>query len=447
MDRTSASSEQAWLRRVRVRLIEESERARFDQLLEQHHYLHNGRLGGRSLRYVAELDGQWVALITFSGAAPHVKARDRKIGWTARQRVRRLHFLVNNSRFLVLPDRGRHPNLASRVLGLCLRRLSRDWQARWGYPVLLVESFVDESRYRGSCYRACGFEPVGLTAGYRRSSRDYYLQHGRPKQLYLRPLHPRALELLRQPRLPAALAVHEPRLSGPCLLRVGQLGSLWELFRQLKDRRRGHGLQHPQAFVLGCAAVGLLMGAGTYEGFAEVARKLSQAQLRALGARRNRRTGRYHAPSASTFFRVIDGVDPAEFDRLVGLWMLGQEPSVLQALALDGKCLRGSGGGEGKPLQLLSLVGHRLRLTLAQRRIEDKSNEIPALQPLLRQLPAGVLEGSLITGDAMHCQQGSSAFVTQELGADYLWGLKGNQSGILERAQRRLPRQFFSPGA
>ncbi|MGA4645056.1 Druantia anti-phage system protein DruA [Limisphaera sp. 4302-co] len=130
MDRTSAHSEQAWLRRVRVRLIEESERPSFDQLLEKHHYLHYRRPGGRSLRYVAELDGQWVALLSFSGAAPRVKAGDRKIGRTARQRVRRLHFVVNNSRFLVLLDRGRHPNLASRVPGLCLKRLSRDGQAR-----------------------------------------------------------------------------------------------------------------------------------------------------------------------------------------------------------------------------------------------------------------------------------------------------------------------------
>jgi len=130
MDRTSASSEKTWLRRVRVRLIEESERPRFDQLLEKHHHLHNGRQGGRSLRYVAELDGQWVALLSFSGAAPHVKARDRKIGWTPRQRVRRLHFVVNNSRFLVLPDRGRHPNLASRVRQMCLKRRSRAWQRR-----------------------------------------------------------------------------------------------------------------------------------------------------------------------------------------------------------------------------------------------------------------------------------------------------------------------------
>jgi hypothetical protein len=87
-----------------------------------------------------------------------------------------LLFVVNNSRFLVLPERERYPNLASRVLGLCLRRLSEDWQTQWGHPVLVVESFVDENRYRGTCYRACGFQAVGFTEGYGRSSRDFY--HG-----------------------------------------------------------------------------------------------------------------------------------------------------------------------------------------------------------------------------------------------------------------------------
>src|SRR5208283_2233700 len=108
-----------------------------------------------------------------------------------------------------------------------------------------------------------------------------------------------------------------------------------------------------------------------------------------------------------------------------------------------GTVLRGSGRGDGKPLQLLSAVSHRLRLTLAQVPIEEKSNEIPALKPLLRSLPN--LAGSLITGDALHCQQESSRFVTQELGADYLWGLKGNQSGVLEKAERMLARQSFFP--
>ena len=88
-------------------------------------------------------------------------------------------------------------------------------------------------------------------------------------------------------------------------------------------------------------------------------------------------------------------------------------------------------------------VSHRLRLTLAQVPIDQKSNEIPALPLLLRSLPP--LEGTLVTADAMHCQQESARVITQELGGDYLFGLKGNQSGILERAQRLLAQQAFPP--
>ena len=193
MTKPNCTPEAEFLRRVEVRLLAPEERERFDALLEQEHYLHSARVGGQSLRYVAEVDGQWVALLTFSGAAPHTKAREDKIGWTPRQRARRLCLVVNNSRFLVLPERQRYPNLASRVLALALKRLSADWQEHWGHPVVLVESYVDESQYRGTCYRACGFEAVGLTAGYGRSSRDYYFEHGQPKQLYLRELRPRAM--------------------------------------------------------------------------------------------------------------------------------------------------------------------------------------------------------------------------------------------------------------
>jgi len=444
MTKSKAAPEQEFLHKIRVRLIVESERERFDALLEKEHYLHSARLGGASLRYVAEVEGEWVALITFSGAAPHTKARETKIRWTPRQRARRLCLVVNNSRFLVLTERQRYPNLASRVLALCLKRLNTDWQAQWGHPVVLVESYVDEAQYRGTCYRACGFQAVGLTAGYGRTSRDYYLEHGRPKQLYLRELRPRALGILRQGRLPADLAEHEEKISGPCPLRATQLASLLEVFHEFKDPRRGHGLRHPQPFVLACAAVAMLMGAGGYEAFEDQCDKLSQRQLRALGCRQNPKTGRYRPPSDTTFFRVLNQLDPVEFDLRVGQWMMAQEISILQSLAIDGKCLRGSARTDGKPLQLLSAVSHRLRLTVAQEAIEQKSNEIPALQPLLRKLPMGSLEGAMITADAMHCQQESSSFVTQELGADYLWGLKGNQSGVLDKAQRALPQRFFS---
>jgi hypothetical protein len=109
--------------------------------LEEEHYLESSRFAGQSLRYVAEADGQWVALLTFSAAALHLKAREHWIGWSPRQRARRLGLVVNNSRFLVLPERHRYPNLASRVLGLVLRRLSADWQEHWGHPVLVRREF------------------------------------------------------------------------------------------------------------------------------------------------------------------------------------------------------------------------------------------------------------------------------------------------------------------
>jgi hypothetical protein len=446
MKEPKSGPEHDYLRRVRVRLLFAEERDRFDRLLESRHYLHSARVGGQSLRYLAEVDGQWVALLVFSGAAPHTKARENEIGWTPRQRARRLCFVVNNSRFLVLPERQKYPNLASRVLGMCLKRLNADWQEHWGHPVVLVESYVDESQYRGTCYRACGFQALGFTAGYGRSSRDYYEEHGQPKQLYVRELRVRAAAILRQGRLPADLAAHEEKIGGPCPLRATHLGSLLEVFEQFKDKRRGHGLRHRQPFVLACAAVAMLIGAGGYEAFEAECGKLTQRQLRALGCRKDPKSDRYRAPSDTTFFRVLNGIDAAEFDLRLGQWMIAQEISILQSLAIDGKCLRGSARTDGKPLQLLSAVSHRLRLTVAQEPIEQKSNEIPALQPLLRKLPRGALEGSLITADALHCQQESARFITQELGADYLFGLKGNQSGVLERAQIQLPPAFFFPG-
>jgi hypothetical protein len=439
----NVASEEDLLDRVTVRLITEDEIGRFNYHLEQEHYLESSRLVGQWLRYVAEIDGQWVALLTFSAPALHLKARERWIGWSARQRARRLGLVVNNSRFLVLPQRQRYPNLASRVLGLVLRRLSRDWQERWGHPLLVVESFVDESKYRGTCYRACGFSAVGPTEGFGRASRDFYEEHGQPKQLYLRELQAGARRRLRQARLPEPWAAGEAEVAGPCPLRAPALESLLDGFEALPDARYGHGLRHKQRFVLACAAVCTLMGACGYRAFENTCQKFTQRQLRALGCTPDEEDGRYYPPSDSTFQRVLSQADAGAIARIVGQWLAQQEIGALAQLAIDGKVLRGSGRHDGKPLQLLSAVTHHLRLTLGQVALAEKSNEIPALKPLLKKLD--LPPGTLITADAMHCQQESARFITQELGGDYLFGLKGNQSGILEQAQHLLSQQGFPP--
>jgi len=429
--------------RATLRLMEEGERERFDSLLKEEHYLKSARIGGRHLRYVAEADGKWIAILTFSGAAPHLKAREKWLGWSPRQRARRLGFVINNSRFLLLVERERHPNLASKVLGLALRRVAQDWQENWKQRPLVVESFVDETLYRGTCYRACGFEQVGASAGFSRSARDYYTEHGQAKALYLRELEPGARKVLARPQLPAALRDAEAEIAGPCPLKAPDLGSLYERFRALEDPRTGHGLHHRAASTMACAAVATLLGAGSYQGYEDICKRLTRRQLRALHCYYDWKKDRYVVPSDSTFFRVLCLIDPAHFEAIVSRWLLEQEIGQLQRLSVDGKVLRGTGRQDGKPLALLSAVTHLLRTTLRSVAIAEKSNEIPAITPLLAGMK---LEGSLITADAMHCQQESARLITQDHGADYIFGLKGNQSGILERAICKLSPVFFDPG-
>jgi hypothetical protein len=185
------------------------------------------------------------------------------------------------------------------------------------------------------------------------------------------------------------------------------------------------------------------MGACGYRAFENTSKKFTQRQLRALGCKPDEDDNRYYPPSDSTFQRVLNRVDALALSSIIGGWLAQQEIGVVAQLAIDGKVLRGSGRHDGKPLQLLSAVTHHLRLSLDQVAIEEKSNEIPALKPLLKklELPPAVL----VTADAMHCQQESARFITQELGGDYLFGLKGNQSGILDKAKRLLAQQAFPP--
>ena len=182
-------------------------------------------------------------------------------------------------------------------------------------------------------------------------------------------------------------------------------------------------------------------GACGYRAFENTCKKFTQRQLRALGCQRHEDDGRYYPPSDTTFQRVLKRVDAAAFASLVGAWLAEQEVGALLQLAVDGKVLRGSGRQDGQPLQLLSAVTHHLRLTIDQVPIAEKSNEIPALPPLLKKVnpPPGVL----IIADALHCQQERARFITQELDGNYLFGLKGNQSSILDKAQRLLAQQAF----
>ena len=152
----------SWVR-VRVRLIDASERPAWDALMRAHHYLGLTALVGRSLRYVAEGDGQWLALLGWASAALKCAPRDAWIGWAKALQWQRIGLIANNARFLTLPG-VQVRNLASQVLGANLRRLSSDWQAVHGHGLMLAETFIDPARFAGTRYRAANWIALGPRA-------------------------------------------------------------------------------------------------------------------------------------------------------------------------------------------------------------------------------------------------------------------------------------------
>lgn len=164
-----------------------AERAWVRATLGRFHYLGFGGAVGENLQYVAR-DGQGrpLACLVFGAAAWKCQARDRFIGWSGEPQKRNLGLLANNTRFLILPA-VRVPHLASWLLGRVSRRLSGDWQAKYGHPIVALETFVERARFRGTAYRAANWLALGTTTGRTRQDRHTCIQ-APVKDVYLYPL-------------------------------------------------------------------------------------------------------------------------------------------------------------------------------------------------------------------------------------------------------------------
>jgi hypothetical protein len=164
-------------------------RRRVRQLLAQYHYRGFNGAVGENVQYLAkDVRGRELAVMVFGAAAWKVAVRDRFIGWSVEQRQQRLGAIANQQRFLILPW-VRVAHLASHLLALATRRLSADWQARYGHRVWLVETFVELDRFVGTAYKAAGWLHLGQTTGRTRQDRRRTL-HSPRKSVWVRPLHP-----------------------------------------------------------------------------------------------------------------------------------------------------------------------------------------------------------------------------------------------------------------
>jgi hypothetical protein len=411
--------------------------ARCDQLIVEHHYLHDVTLVGEHLRYAFVYKGQWLAVATWSSAAFHLKDRDQFIGWTPEQCRRRLPLLANNSRLLVLPD-SHSPNLISRFMKLMLRQLSPDWQRRWGHPIAVVETFVDPRYYQGTAYKVSGWSHLGKTAGWKRDADDFYEKNDAPKQIWIRELVKKACAKLRAPQLPAEWAKVEEARPPRCTAKAEQIRSLMQAIEEeVPEFRRAQGLAYPVAglicLIVMANAQGVVRGPTDLANYADT---LSSGQLRALKFRRHPHTREVRCPKKTVFTTVLSEVDDDLLERVLLRWqaqILG--PPQDQIVIVDGKKVRHAG------VEIVNAADSRGRF-LGSVVTPSKTNEIPAARLVLQKQD---LVGKIVLADALHTNDPTARQILFEGGGDYLMTVKGNQPTLHQNLEKLFVKQSFSP--
>jgi len=417
------------LAEVRLREAQPEEIEAACAALQREHYLGAAGPHQRDLVQLAVRGEQVVAVLVWTRAARKLAGREAWIGWDPRTRTRRLPLVVQNNRFLVLSAE-RQPNLASRVLGLAVAALPEQWAKRTGTTPLLAETFVDPERFAGTCYKAAGWIEVGQTAGFGRHGTDYYVEHAKPKSLWLRPLRADARERLREPG--EALVGEKRRAFGQLPVPAKTAASLAEALRSVPDPRTATGRQFPLHAMLASAVLALSCGARTVSDFFRFVQELSAAQRRALGFRCAPDTcKRVPPPGEGCWRKVLARLDPGELARAVLAWQLSQK-TLPPLLAIDGKTLhRGLA-------TLVTLCDAQTGEPLVQLAQCGPGHEKNLAHALVDALPPGTLDGAIVGGDALYADTTLVRPLVQQQGAITMVQLKDNQPGVSAKAEKLL---------
>ncbi len=194
-DTTPISCKVTDLKSITVKMVRHTKlEPLYDSLVEQYHYLGYVQIVGNHLKYMAFVGDTPVACIGWGSAAWAVQSREEFVGWSKNVKNKNLHFIANNTRYLVLPW-VTVKCLASKILALNIKRISFDWLKVYNYPLYMLETFVEQDRFKGTCYKASNWIRVGQTKGTSKKGHKH-LKHGKIKDVYLYPLNKNFKRLL-----------------------------------------------------------------------------------------------------------------------------------------------------------------------------------------------------------------------------------------------------------
>jgi len=407
-------------------------------MLDEEHLLGAGREAGDRLCQFILQEDQIVAVLIWCAAAWHLQDRDAMIGWDPVTRSQRLKLIVQLRRFLVV-DKSRRPNLASQCLGLALRELPARWHAQHGYRPLVAESFSDPESHHGTVYKVTNWICAGDTKGFSQDHTDYYLPNQRPKKLWLKPLVKNAFTLLCAPELPEDCKAGLTGGGGTrSPLKVGQLKTLRDAFRQVPDPRRPQSRRHPLSAMLTLVALGLLMGGRDMLNIWRRAAKLDENQRAAIGLKvRHKGSGRLKMPGYDALNDLMNKIDPKAYATALNEWLQANTGLLPRSLAFDGKSI-----GDGTCGMIITLCRHEDGRPVAMIPASGKKEDSEASEArALLASPEVNLENALITADPLHNKEATLRVIIEK-GGDYLIGTKGNTSvryAAVEKALEGTP--------
>ena len=430
------------LKDLTIRVLEAHEYERAGELLDKEHYLGDLRTG-RALLQVVEYQGHWVALLDWGSAALKLADREQWIGWTAQQRAERLNLVAMNRRFLVLGET-RMPNLASRALALAVGALPRHWKLKYGYSPVLAETFSDIEQFEGTCYKAAGWQPCGLTQGFGRHRMDYYQEHGRPKKLWLKPLNRNARRILTGMDMPPAyrkaLNTQSPERDLP--LKKGQLESLQDyLAEHFEDPRRNNRTFRASS-LLSIVAMALFAGRDNLAAIQRYGQFLTQSQREWLHFPRKKDAKARKAPSCTALRNLLIQIDPQQFASCLNGWLQANLGTLPRALAIDGKWIRD---------RALSLClsdhesGAPLAVDFAANKPKSEEHKREGEQTVaLRLYQSSKLENATVTGDALNNNKAQATAILKARG-DYFLQLKDENRHAYKAALKKAETTPFLP--
>lgn len=301
---------------------------------------------------------------------------------------------------------------------------------------LLAETFVDPEGYKGTCYRASGWSPLGQTKGYTRvSAPQYYQDNDRPKNLWVKPLAKDALERLRDPSRLLDGEDPKKRAPGTMPVKIKTAESLYKALRTVKDPRQRRGRQFPLGAMLATAVLAQCCGESTVTGIFRFCQDLSSPQRYSLGFRPNPKARKVVPPPGEGCWRkVLGDVDPPELANALNTWMQSQlkNGELPDLLSIDGKVIASN------LATIVSLVDATDGSPVAQAAASGNGQEQKLTTDLVKALPEAALEGKTLSGDALYSNKNLVREVVQERGGEVFVQLKANQKTTLEEATRRL---------